>query len=381
MSRKKLYFNIDVLGVCNLSCPSCPTGNMPDLTQRTKGLMEPELLNRILDKAVAECEVTGVGLFNWTEPLLHPRIAELVRSVKSRGIPCQLSANLNVMKNIEAVLAENLDSLRISMSGFTQEVYGYTHRGGNIERVKQNMAALAQAKKRTNSNTLIHVLYHRYKANLDDELLARDYSLSLGFDFVPVWAMMMPVEKILAYAYDDSEYAALTQEDHKIIQHLALPLREALEAGKRKNTRTCTLQDDQMTLDHRGDVALCCGIYDMKRFSLGAYLDIPVDKLQELKFQHNLCSSCMGCGAHVYITYGTSELDRIASDRLDPKHVKALGLGMERVGKKVRAGLKQVYSKVAARWITPARAKRLESRYRQLMGGIQQVKKAPQERG
>ena len=179
MAKKQFYFNIDVLGACNLRCPSCPTGNMAD-PYRLKGMMEPELLDKILDKAVGESDVKGVGLFNWTEPLLHPKLPELIRCVTRRNLPCELSANLNVIKNIEAVLKENPHSIRMSMSGFTQGEYGYTHRGGDIERVKKNMATLADLKEKTGSSTQVHVLYHRYKTNLDDELLARDYAQSLG---------------------------------------------------------------------------------------------------------------------------------------------------------------------------------------------------------
>jgi hypothetical protein len=89
------------------------------------------------------------------------------------------------MRNIDAVLAENPHAFRISLSGFTQEVYGYTHRGGNIERVKQHMVELAEAKRRQNATTNIHVLYHRYKHNLRDEASMRDFAHGPGIGFQP----------------------------------------------------------------------------------------------------------------------------------------------------------------------------------------------------
>lgn len=338
MSKKKRFvFNIDVLGVCNLSCPSCPTGNMrdPQRLKGLKGLMQPDLLDRILAKAVTECEVAGVGLFNWAEPFLHPRLPELIRIVHGRGIPCHLSSNLNDMKNIEAVLAENPFTLRISLSGFTQQVYGRTHRGGDIERVKRNMVELAKVKERLNSRTHIHVLYHRYKGNLEDEPLMRSFARQLGFAFVPVWAMMMPVEKILAYVNDTSYGVALTDEDHQVIDQLALPLGEALTAARRQNAKTCTLQDDQMTLDHRGIVSLCCSVYE-GNYNLGSYLDLTLDELQDRKYKQNICKSCMSCGVSTYITYGFPELDNIAAGNIDPKHAKLLGLRYERLRKRLR---------------------------------------------
>ena len=71
--RPQMAFYIDVFGFCNLRCPSCPVGNWSDdPAVFHHGLMSKELLGAILDKAMRECRVRSVGLFNWTEPLLHP---------------------------------------------------------------------------------------------------------------------------------------------------------------------------------------------------------------------------------------------------------------------------------------------------------------------
>ena len=100
-------FNIDVLGSWNLSCPSCPMGNYKSATN-PRGFMAPELLDKILHKAANECSINAVGLFNWTEPLLAPQIVELVRIVNSYKLPCFLSSNLNILKNPEEILGNNL---------------------------------------------------------------------------------------------------------------------------------------------------------------------------------------------------------------------------------------------------------------------------------
>jgi len=174
------FFNIDVVGVCNLKCPSCPSGNYEKRINPT-GLMELELLERILDKALSECSVGGVGLFNWNEPVLHPKIADLTRAVESRGIPCHLSSNLNKVKDLDALMAANPTGFRISMSGFRQEVYERTHRGGDVEVVKKNMIELARARDAAKATTEIHVLFHRYKTNLSDEQDLSGFAESLGF--------------------------------------------------------------------------------------------------------------------------------------------------------------------------------------------------------
>src|SRR5262245_21750268 len=100
--KPEAFFNIDVIGSCNLRCPSCPQGNLRDI-RLPKGQMEPDLLRRILGKAVQECRIKGVGLFNWTEPLLHPRLPELIGIIHEQGLRCFLSSNLNALRNLDAV--------------------------------------------------------------------------------------------------------------------------------------------------------------------------------------------------------------------------------------------------------------------------------------
>ena len=228
IAMKRFSFDIDIAGACNLRCPSCPQGNIRGY-RLPQGYMEPELLRRIIEKARSECKVTGIGLFSWAEPMLHPKLPDLVRIVQEAGISCFLSSNLNILRNADDIMAANPFSFRISASGFTQETYGYSHRGGDIEKVKKHMAELAKAKKRNNSSTRIYVYYHRYKHNLKEEPMMREFASSLGFDFQPVWALFFPVEKLLTYASGDDYGFSLTPEDLRLIDELALWGRELSE--------------------------------------------------------------------------------------------------------------------------------------------------------
>lgn len=348
----RFLFNIDVLGSCNLRCPSCPVGNSRDVKLPT-GFMDPPLLAAIIAKAKSECDVSGVGLYNWTEPILHPRLPELIRIVESNGLPCYLSSNLNQMRNIDAVLAENPHGFRISLSGFTQAAYGYTHRGGDIEHVKRNMVELADARKRQKATTSIHVLYHRYKHNLADEAPMRQFAHSLGIGFEGVWAFMMPLEKILAYVNDDPTEAVVTDEDHALIDNLALPLKEAIAASERHRDQPCKLRDEQMTLDFEGNVQLCCATFDSRRFTLAKYLSCSFEELQRRKYAHDMCGRCMRRGVHVYGTYGAPEFDDIAARTIGPQGARLIGLKAERRRKRIRRGAEWLYHHAADKYLSP----------------------------
>lgn len=233
---------------------------------------------------------------------------------------------MNFGKNIEAVIESNPAKIHISVSGFSQENYAITHKGGNIETVKENMLILADAIKKLKASTRIYINYHRYLGNLDDEMKMRSFTENLGFIFNPMWAYLMPLEKVLAFAYHGAE--AITHEDMKIIDRLALPFNQAVEISTKHRYSPCVLRDTQMVLDCKGNVILCCTIYDQRKYSLGSFLDLSLAKLQQQKHEEpknkKICSLCMNKGFHIYATYGDNELHNIGKSNILSYYKKAL---------------------------------------------------------
>ncbi len=87
MAQQPTAFSIDVMSVCNLACPTCPVANWPkESWTDVGGIMDAALLHQLIQKAIRECLVSDVSLFAYTEPLLHPRLPELVAIVKSYGL-------------------------------------------------------------------------------------------------------------------------------------------------------------------------------------------------------------------------------------------------------------------------------------------------------
>ena len=341
---KKFVFDIDVVGACNLKCPSCPQGNINDY-RLPNGYMEPELITRIISKAKSECRLAHINLASWTEPLLHPRLPEITRMVRDAGVPYHLSSNLNILRNADAIMDANPSSFRISVSGFTQKVYGYSHRGGDIGRVKKHMVDLAEAKKRNNAITRLYVCYHRYRHNLKEEPLMREFAADLGIDFEPVWARMFPLEKILGYVSEDASLFQFTGEDRQLLDCLAVPLNRALEISKKYSNQPCGLRDETISMDFQGNVQLCCGVFDVRKFAIGNYLAMPLDEIQMLRQSHSGCGLCIRHGAHVYIAYGIHELEEEAIANIAPEDSELLDLRYDFAQKRLKHRLEMIYRK------------------------------------
>jgi MoaA/NifB/PqqE/SkfB family radical SAM enzyme len=313
--RGKWTLYVDIVGGCNLRCPSCPVGNSSDKTT-PHGVMAPELLDRICAKAAREFHKPTVYLFNWAEPFLHPRLDEMIRAVHRHGLEVDLSSNLNISRNFEKVLAAGPRGLRVSMSGFEQENYGKTHKRGDIERVKANMAELADIKARLRSRTKLSVLFHRYLGNHEDEAKMRAYAEGLGFEFSPVWAYFMPAEKFIALGQGGIGSNRLTQDDRDVIARFALDPVEAIEIARTHKDKPCRLLERSLVLTHTGDVMLCCATYDTKQFSIGNYLDTSGEDIQQKREAHAYCGECAEQGGHVYFNYDAPEFDDAAKARV-----------------------------------------------------------------
>ena len=298
MAEQPMAFNIDVVSNCNLSCPTCPVENWPkESWTGARGIMDAALLHQLIRKAISECLVGRIDLFAYTEPLLHPRLPELIGIVKSYGLACGVSTNLNVMRDAEALLRARPDEIRISVSGFHQDTYGVTHAGGDIEVVKTHMRGLADARKRLGLNTVVTVFFHKYRTNLDELPLMKDLALSLGLEFDECWAGFFPLEKVLTYAKPELALATITEADLKIIDRLAVPLTEIVELASHTPADSCALQDFAVVLDVTGNVYLCfeAAMYAMRN-RIASYLDTPLEVVQARKKKHSLCTTCMAGG-------------------------------------------------------------------------------------
>jgi MoaA/NifB/PqqE/SkfB family radical SAM enzyme len=322
-------FHVDVVGTCNLRCPSCPIGNIQH-NVRPQGAITTQALDEIVRKAKREFGYVAFHLYNWTEPLLHPNIGDLIRAVTKHGVACHLSTNLNLGKRIDEVAQAKPTSVRVSVSGFFQDVYSQTHKKGDIEKVKNNMMKLSTSVAEQGGHTDLAVYFHRYLGNHIDELEMRSFSRALGYGFDAGWAYMMPLEKNIEFAEHGIDSEKLSKDDKDLINKLALPLAEAIEASRRTRLRDCSLRANQYALDLNGDVSLCCAVYGADDRVIGNYLTEPHAVLLEKKYAHSTCKKCMQHGLHVLHTYSEAKTFDALALRNVSRHFPDASLGASR---------------------------------------------------
>jgi MoaA/NifB/PqqE/SkfB family radical SAM enzyme len=288
-------YAIDVVGTCNLRCPTCPVGNFTE-ARRAKGFMPLETFEAILAKIVRErvAERPEVWLFSWGEPLLHPELAGILDRIHAAGLPSHLSTNLNIRKGLEGVVRARPTNLKVSISGTSQATYSITHKGGKVALVLDNLRELRRLLDlHGNRHTRVWIGQHVYRHNQHEVAAMARLCAELGFEHHPIAAFYQPLEKLVELARGS---AAPDPVMDLMLEHPSRYL-ERFKVVRRRDY-DCELRYNQTAINFDGTVSLCCSVYDEPNMLGVSFLDEPHERIQERKYRHPFCSTCMDLGLH-----------------------------------------------------------------------------------
>lgn len=321
LNLKSWRYVLEINSACNLECILCACGNRTGY-QYKPGIMDMDLMQKILDKAHSENPGAVVCCYANSEPLLHPRIDECVAHIKMRGFRCELSTNLMLDRKLEKVVAQQPDLFTVSVSGFTQEIYGRHHVGGNIETVKKNLKRLAEIKKNASPSVWFGVSYHMYKDNLGDEMARmKDFAEGLGFQFLISWARVITMEPaIQALRHLEKERTGsvrpyesgpgdldlntvLPPADPRFLKNLELlqvhPEKCVNLYARFPVSTVCIIADVFTYIRYDGTVQLCAWTDD-RRMMLGNYLDMTQEQISAARRGHPFCKECLRYRTNLY---------------------------------------------------------------------------------
>ncbi len=310
------YYLIDVVGTCNLRCPSCPVGNYE--MQPPAGLMSLDTYRKILDKIKREHpgEQVFIDLYNWGEPGLHKQLGDIIKATKLAGFGVGISSNLNVFPDMRNVVQAGPSYIRVSLSGYFNANYQKTHRKGDINLVKANMHLLRYWLDKAGSDTIVQVGFHIYRSNFPDDFSRMKVLCEeLDFIFAPTLAALMPVEKAVA-AVDGKDLSA----DADILENLVVSTSERVKLleGARPQYPDCQYRQKRTTINFDGTVPLCCATFEREQIIANSFLEIDRQSLQAKKYQHPFCKTCQERSLDMIYT-------GVEPHRVDEKAVAVLG--------------------------------------------------------
>ena len=294
------FFTIDIVGTCNLNCPSCAQ-SIAEI-KNPVGIMKLNDFKQVIKKMKQEVDmVTHVSLYSWGEPLLHTELNLLIDHLHEEGIAAAVSSHLSIPSSnqIQKLVKSAPEYLKISLSGFYPDAYNSTHTGGDINLVKSNMYKIKYYMERYKSKIYVDVNYHVYKNNIGKDLeMMQKLCDELGFGLSTTYPVVMPIERCIDYL--EGKPSKATVELSKL---LLVNIDEGLEITKAHRNQPCRYLTNQLNINWDRSVPLCCVSFDRQKNSSiisNDYLKESLKDLSKKKEKHSLCTKCMGHGIPPY---------------------------------------------------------------------------------
>ena len=147
-TRAPVALNLEPTNRCNLRCRFCSYEE-----GRPTGDMDWNFYESTVDQA-ARIGVMSINHFLSGEPLLHPRIVDMVRYAAQRGLYTYMHTNATLLTpDLSAALIQaGLQAISFSFDGEDKAVYEANRVGARYEKTLDNILAFLHEKKRIGSH-------------------------------------------------------------------------------------------------------------------------------------------------------------------------------------------------------------------------------------
>jgi MoaA/NifB/PqqE/SkfB family radical SAM enzyme len=300
---RRFNYQVDVAGMCNLRCISCPRGNWP--RHRKPGFMSATTYARLVDKILRDDPWTGImTLYNWGEPLLNPELPEILKITRHKGLLSAVSSNLAMTKDFEDVIRAGPDWFRISNSGWGLN-YETTHTGARWDIFHANCRKISEYRRRHKPDMIIEFFFHIYEHNRQDYPAIQTWCRELGFILRYRHAALAPLDNIERVV--DGE--ALTEAASRTRELQFLGVEEVMAIARSERHRRCFYMD-HLWIDWDLSVAHCMEWYDPAlRLLPQDFLAASLDEIGNARAGSDHCLKCRQKGIHrAYCVYGDEKL-------------------------------------------------------------------------
>jgi radical SAM protein with 4Fe4S-binding SPASM domain len=278
---------LEVTGACNLACRMCLVRYRPKLG-KAQGAMSFERFREIVDALPDLRRLTLQGL---GEPLLAPRIVDMVAYAAGRGVEVGFNTNgmLLTPARARALIEAGLGWLHVSLDGASAATYESIRSGARFDQVARHVqAAVAERSRRgaeTPRMTLVTVAMRRNVAELPDVVrLAAEWgvgrlwvqNLSHSFSDTDPFGEYAAIRRFAAgealFVDDDAAAQEAFARARATADALGVELRlPRLEepSPEEPSGRGCDWPHRSAYVTHEGAVQPCCMVMGSDRATLG----------------------------------------------------------------------------------------------------------------
>lgn len=282
---KRVY--IEVTTKCNFSCITCIRSSWEDdLTH-----MNWETFEKIINNLKKLPNLESVHFGGFGEPLMHPRIFDMLRMIKALGLKTEMITNGSYLleDTIQKLIDIKLDTLFTSLDSPDEEEYNQIRSGGNFHDVFQNVEKLQAMKKEQNTG----------KPELGIEFVAMKKNYARLPKLIQMaWelnASKVIVSNLIPYHESMKDQIVYDIDDTGCLfghESLLTSVRAQMSNMKLRTERTCKfVKDKSLCINYQGNVSPCyalmhtyqCYIYGRKKQMYPYYLgNINEKTLQDI---------------------------------------------------------------------------------------------------
>jgi radical SAM protein with 4Fe4S-binding SPASM domain len=284
---------LEVTGACNLACTMCLVSYRPKVGKR-QGALEYERFRQIVDELPELERLTLQGL---GEPLLAPRLIDMVAYAAARGIAVGFNTNAQLLtpERSRRLVEAGVAWLHVSVDGATAETYERIRSGARFAQLELHVPALtAAAERRGNSRPEICLVFVAMRRNIRElpdvvRLAARwgvrsvrVQNLSHSFDDTDPSGTYAEIRR---YAAEEALFTArdlglargVFEDACAAAEELGLALRlpqlDPEPAQQTRPGRGCEWPWTSAYVTHSGAVQPCCMVMGSERATLGSVRD------------------------------------------------------------------------------------------------------------
>jgi MoaA/NifB/PqqE/SkfB family radical SAM enzyme len=292
---KMVYFEIS--GYCNARCAYCYSGvHRPEKAQFIGVDLFRQTLTRLLVEQVVR-KGSVISLYNWGEPVLHPRLGELIGVINELGLKYALSTNASRVPPIDRAFVANLDHVIFSMPGFSQEANDRIH-GFPFPEITTNIDRIVTACRQNGFGGRFTISYHVYKFNLDEIKPCERFADERGIQFNPYFPILNHWWEINDYisGHLPEERRKAAERDLFTLDGIDRVLAQAPKKGYR-----CP-QGDYLNIDENGNVVTCCQVpRDHPDYTCGNVVRDDLAGALKKKLRQSVCAGCIHSGLAYYL--------------------------------------------------------------------------------
>lgn len=277
-----LHLDIELAGICNLSCESCFQNG---LIKAPLGIMAFNLFEHIIDEGLKN-GLCATKLQIRGESFLHPRLFDCIAYAKQRGVmDVQITTNGTLLNqdNINKIMSSELDAIILSVDGHHGYSFNKKHRNGDYTAIERKIKSLLETRaKLGKSRPWVRLRASIPEAN-EAALMETKHLLETKFSEADIFI----VGRIHDFRDDTDSFPDL---------HSSYEL------------KPCSYLMQRLAVFWNGEVTTCCMDYN-NRFQLGNVTSQPIAQIWQSEQMSNfrkihlentrtsmpICKHCHAC--------------------------------------------------------------------------------------